>query len=324
MSLSALVGILVGSESDRERMQPAIDELDARGIGYEFEVRSAHRTPDAVAEYASSGARARPEGADLRRRPGRGAAGRRRGAHGPAGDRRAAALVEERARRARRAALDRADAAGRAGRDASASTTRRTRPSSRPGSWRSRPEAPAGARSWPGSRAGHVLAARGPRGLTHRIPWPPPRFEPTAETATCLQRKCAGSATTRPEAQQTRSIQSRGDRPLLAPGHGQESGRTRASSRAGSRSSSPRSTAGPSSASSRREAAAAHPDDGAAVRRPSAWRRSRRRTHHDIAAFVDAVAEQLGAGGPLAPLRTHLVGRRRHGARAAGPARRAR
>ena len=48
----ALVGILVGSESDRERMQAAVDELDARGIGYEFEVRSAHRTPDAVAEYA--------------------------------------------------------------------------------------------------------------------------------------------------------------------------------------------------------------------------------------------------------------------------------
>jgi phosphoribosylaminoimidazole carboxylase PurE protein len=48
----ALVGILVGSDSDRERMQPAVDELEARGIGYELEVRSAHRTPDAVAEYA--------------------------------------------------------------------------------------------------------------------------------------------------------------------------------------------------------------------------------------------------------------------------------
>src|ERR671934_1756511 len=47
-----LVGILVGSESDRERMQDAVDELSARGIGQEFEVRSAHRTPDAVAEYA--------------------------------------------------------------------------------------------------------------------------------------------------------------------------------------------------------------------------------------------------------------------------------
>ena len=47
-----VVGILVGSESDRERMQPALDLLDERGVGYEFEVRSAHRTPDAVAEYA--------------------------------------------------------------------------------------------------------------------------------------------------------------------------------------------------------------------------------------------------------------------------------
>ena len=47
-----VVGILVGSESDRERMQDALDVLDEKGIGYEFEVRSAHRTPDAVAEYA--------------------------------------------------------------------------------------------------------------------------------------------------------------------------------------------------------------------------------------------------------------------------------
>ena len=53
-----VVGILVGSESDRARMQAALDELDARGIAWEFEVRSAHRTPDAVAEYA-----ARPPGA---------------------------------------------------------------------------------------------------------------------------------------------------------------------------------------------------------------------------------------------------------------------
>jgi phosphoribosylaminoimidazole carboxylase PurE protein len=52
----ATVGILVGSESDRERMQGAMDELDSRGIGWEFDVRSAHRTPDAVAEYAESAA----------------------------------------------------------------------------------------------------------------------------------------------------------------------------------------------------------------------------------------------------------------------------
>ena len=48
------VGILVGSESDRERMQAAMEELDAHGIAWEFEVRSAHRAPDAVAEYCKS------------------------------------------------------------------------------------------------------------------------------------------------------------------------------------------------------------------------------------------------------------------------------
>jgi phosphoribosylaminoimidazole carboxylase PurE protein len=53
-----LVGILIGSESDRERMQPALDELDQRGIACELEVRSAHRQPDEVAEYAR-GARSR-------------------------------------------------------------------------------------------------------------------------------------------------------------------------------------------------------------------------------------------------------------------------
>ena len=51
-----VVGVLVGSESDRERMQAALDELDARGIGWELEVRSAHRDPDAVAVYARSAA----------------------------------------------------------------------------------------------------------------------------------------------------------------------------------------------------------------------------------------------------------------------------
>ena len=52
----ARVGILVGSESDRERMQAAMDELDGRGIAWELEVRSAHRTPDTVAEYAKAAA----------------------------------------------------------------------------------------------------------------------------------------------------------------------------------------------------------------------------------------------------------------------------
>jgi 5-(carboxyamino)imidazole ribonucleotide mutase len=58
MSSQPLVGIVIGSESDRERMQPALDELAERGIPCELEVRSAHRQPDAVAEYAR-GARER-------------------------------------------------------------------------------------------------------------------------------------------------------------------------------------------------------------------------------------------------------------------------
>ena len=53
-SAEPLVGILVGSESDRERMQDALDELEQRGIPHELEVRSAHRDPAAVAEYATS------------------------------------------------------------------------------------------------------------------------------------------------------------------------------------------------------------------------------------------------------------------------------
>ncbi len=51
-----LVGILVGSVSDQARMQGAFDELDQRGIAWEFDVRSAHRSPDAVAEYARTAA----------------------------------------------------------------------------------------------------------------------------------------------------------------------------------------------------------------------------------------------------------------------------
>src|SRR5438067_12213779 len=54
MSDGPRVGILVGSESDRERMQDATALLGEAGVGYEFEVRSAHRTPDAVAEYAKT------------------------------------------------------------------------------------------------------------------------------------------------------------------------------------------------------------------------------------------------------------------------------
>jgi len=47
-----LVGIVMGSESDREVMEAACRELDERHIKYELNVLSAHRDPDRVAHYA--------------------------------------------------------------------------------------------------------------------------------------------------------------------------------------------------------------------------------------------------------------------------------
>jgi 5-(carboxyamino)imidazole ribonucleotide mutase len=46
------VGIIMGSASDKEVMQPAGKELNERGIRHEVRVLSAHRDPDAVADYA--------------------------------------------------------------------------------------------------------------------------------------------------------------------------------------------------------------------------------------------------------------------------------
>ena len=50
--MKALVGILMGSDSDLPVMQPAADILAEFGIGCEVRVLSAHRTPDDTAEYA--------------------------------------------------------------------------------------------------------------------------------------------------------------------------------------------------------------------------------------------------------------------------------
>jgi len=47
-----LVGIVMGSESDREVMEAAARELDERRIRYETQVMSAHRDPEKVAHYA--------------------------------------------------------------------------------------------------------------------------------------------------------------------------------------------------------------------------------------------------------------------------------
>ncbi len=49
-----LVGIVMGSESDREVMDAACRELDERKIKYEINVMSAHRDPDKVAHYAKT------------------------------------------------------------------------------------------------------------------------------------------------------------------------------------------------------------------------------------------------------------------------------
>jgi phosphoribosylaminoimidazole carboxylase PurE protein len=46
------VGIVMGSESDRPTMEKAGAELEDRGISFEIQVMSAHRSPDLVAAYS--------------------------------------------------------------------------------------------------------------------------------------------------------------------------------------------------------------------------------------------------------------------------------
>ena len=53
-----LVGVVMGSKSDWETMSHTANTLEALGIPHEVRVLSAHRTPDAVGEYAR-GAEAR-------------------------------------------------------------------------------------------------------------------------------------------------------------------------------------------------------------------------------------------------------------------------
>jgi 5-(carboxyamino)imidazole ribonucleotide mutase len=52
----ALVGIIMGSQSDWETMRNAAETLDSLGIAYETRVVSAHRTPDRMFEYAEQAA----------------------------------------------------------------------------------------------------------------------------------------------------------------------------------------------------------------------------------------------------------------------------
>ena len=48
------MGILVGSESDLPVLKKCTARLEALEIDYELEVRSAHRTPESVAEYVAT------------------------------------------------------------------------------------------------------------------------------------------------------------------------------------------------------------------------------------------------------------------------------
>ena len=48
------VAILMGSPSDRDKMQPAADMLERLGIGHVVHVMSAHRHPDEVASFVAA------------------------------------------------------------------------------------------------------------------------------------------------------------------------------------------------------------------------------------------------------------------------------
>jgi 5-(carboxyamino)imidazole ribonucleotide mutase len=54
MSEAPLVGIVMGSESDRPTMQKCAEVLDAYGVTHEIVVRSAHRDPEGCREWAVS------------------------------------------------------------------------------------------------------------------------------------------------------------------------------------------------------------------------------------------------------------------------------
>ena len=52
--MQPIVGIVMGSQSDMDTMEPAATVLEEFGIPYEMRVVSAHRTPDMMFEYAKS------------------------------------------------------------------------------------------------------------------------------------------------------------------------------------------------------------------------------------------------------------------------------
>jgi len=51
--MKPLVGIIMGSKSDWDTLQPAAELLEQLGVAHEVKVISAHRTPDLLFEYAA-------------------------------------------------------------------------------------------------------------------------------------------------------------------------------------------------------------------------------------------------------------------------------
>lgn len=52
--MAAVVGIIMGSQSDLETMEPAAKILEEFGVPYEVRVVSAHRTPEEMVSYAKT------------------------------------------------------------------------------------------------------------------------------------------------------------------------------------------------------------------------------------------------------------------------------
>ncbi|HET9101157.1 MAG TPA: AIR carboxylase family protein, partial [Acidobacteriaceae bacterium] len=54
MKQAPLVGVVMGSKSDYDVLQPAVEILNSFEVPHEARVVSAHRTPDLLFEYANT------------------------------------------------------------------------------------------------------------------------------------------------------------------------------------------------------------------------------------------------------------------------------
>jgi 5-(carboxyamino)imidazole ribonucleotide mutase len=55
-AMAPIVGVIMGSDSDLETMQGALDVLTEFGVPHEVRIVSAHRTPEVMVEYARTAA----------------------------------------------------------------------------------------------------------------------------------------------------------------------------------------------------------------------------------------------------------------------------